>query len=70
MSYSVVDPKYCKGCLRCVGVCPKKCLTLSGNTNSAGYDYVEFRAGAETDCTGCALCRLVCPDIAITVNKD
>jgi len=69
MSYSVVDSKFCKGCLRCVSICPKKCLGLSGNTNANGYDYVEFKSEREKDCTGCAMCRLVCPDVAITVYK-
>jgi len=68
MSYSVVDKKFCKGCLRCINVCPKGCLALSGHTNSAGYDYVEFKEGSP--CTGCALCYTVCPDVAITVHRE
>lgn len=68
MSYAVVDEKYCKGCLRCMSVCTKDCLQLSGLTNGGGYDYVEFKEGAP--CIGCLLCRTVCPDVAITVHKD
>jgi 2-oxoglutarate ferredoxin oxidoreductase subunit delta len=66
--YVLVDSKYCKGCLLCVDICPRKCLETAGETNADGYDYVAFIEGSK--CTGCALCRLVCPDAAITVVKD
>jgi len=67
MAHAEVDPKYCKGCLRCVEVCPKDCLNLSGLSNDSGYDYVEFNE--EAQCVGCGLCYMVCPDCAITVFK-
>lgn len=67
MARSEVDSKYCKGCLRCVEICPKKCLGLSGKSNDSGYDYVEFKEGSE--CIGCGLCYMVCPDCAISVYK-
>ena len=70
MSYTEVNPRYCKGCQRCISVCPKKCLELSGKSNDSGYNYVQFVQEAEADCTGCAMCRQVCPDIAITVHKE
>lgn len=68
MSYSVVNKEYCKGCLKCVNVCPNGCLGLSGHANKSGYDYVEFKEGSP--CIGCALCYMVCPDVAITVHKE
>lgn len=67
MAYVEVDSRYCKGCLRCIDACKKECLGLSGLSNSSGYDYVEFKEG--TDCVGCGLCYMVCPDVAITVYK-
>lgn len=67
MAYVEVDPVYCKGCLRCVEVCKKECLVLSGLSNASGYDYVAYQEGA--GCTGCGLCYMVCPDVAVTVYK-
>ena len=54
MTHAVVDKNYCKGCLRCIEVCPKDCLGLSGLTNQHGYDYVEFKEGSP--CIACGLC--------------
>ncbi len=68
MSYAAIDSKFCKGCLLCVDICPKKCIELSGKTNAGGYEYVTFKEGSA--CLGCALCHTVCPDIAITVYKE
>ena len=68
MTHAVVDKNYCKGCLRCIEVCPKDCLGFSGLTNQHGYDYVEFKEGSP--CIACGLCYTVCPDVAITVYKE
>lgn len=67
MAYVKVDPSYCKGCQRCMEACRQNCLGLSGLSNLSGYDYVEFKE--ETQCIGCGLCYMVCPDVAITVYK-
>jgi 2-oxoglutarate ferredoxin oxidoreductase subunit delta len=53
----------CKGCGFCVEFCPAKCLELSKDFNGKGYHPpVLIR---ETDCTGCDLCGMLCPDFAI-----
>ncbi len=62
-----IQGERCKGCLFCIEHCPKKAISLSGNLNMKGYFVAEFN-GANT-CTGCGICALVCPDIAIEVYK-
>lgn len=68
MNHAVVDAKYCKGCMRCLDVCPKNCLEMSQKGNDMGYKYAMFKNGAE--CIACGLCYTVCPDVAITVYKE
>ena len=63
-----LNEKYCKGCMICVEVCPKKAVKSSGRINSRGYVLPE-----EDDmsrCTGCRLCELVCPDFAIAIETQ
>jgi 2-oxoglutarate ferredoxin oxidoreductase subunit delta len=51
-----------------VDVCPKKCLALvKGGFNAKGY---HPAAQISSDCIGCAMCAQMCPDVAITVEKD
>ena len=61
------DAERCKGCHYCVNACPKKCVTLSGNTNSKGYETVVFN---EADCIACGSCYTMCPDFAIMIEKE
>ena len=48
--------------------CPKAVYEISAKRNAKGYLVPEV-ARLE-DCTGCMLCELTCPDMAITVEKD
>jgi 2-oxoglutarate ferredoxin oxidoreductase subunit delta len=51
----------------CVVVCPKDCIDISEQSNKHGY----FPAQANnTDCTGCAMCAIICPDAVIEVQRD
>lgn len=68
MNYVEVENRRCKACDRCIDVCPRGCFEHSGKSNDAGYDYVEFKDGAE--CIACGMCYTVCPDIVLTVYKD
>ena len=71
----VIDRELCKGCQRCVVICPKKVIEVSDNLNPMGYYpacYVEetVEDPEKRKCTGCTLCAVTCPDIAIEVYRD
>lgn len=59
----------CKGCYLCVPAC-KRGLIHSQKTsmNRSGYFPVDF-VDPDSQCNGCKLCAIVCPDIAIRVYK-
>jgi len=63
-----IDSERCKGCYLCIDVCPRNCIGQSGGPNAAGYYPAQFIEDSE--CLACALCGLVCPDVAITVLRD
>ena len=57
----------CKGCGLCMTVCPKHLITISERINRSGYTVAEVRD--MTDCTACALCAEMRPDVVISVFK-
>lgn len=61
----VIDIERCKGCELCIPACRPSVLTMSRETNEAGYRYPELLVG----CTGCRACREVCPDFVFDVFK-
>jgi 2-oxoglutarate ferredoxin oxidoreductase subunit delta len=63
-----VLPNRCKGCHFCIEMCPKKVLSESTELNQKGYRTVS--AEPDSDCSGCGLCELVCPDFAIYVVPE
>jgi 2-oxoglutarate ferredoxin oxidoreductase subunit delta len=66
--YIEINRELCKGCQLCISFCPKSCIRQSKNLNAAGYESVDFNKDSE--CTGCATCALVCPEVAIEVYRD
>jgi 2-oxoglutarate ferredoxin oxidoreductase subunit delta len=42
---------------------------MSEQINNLGYTPAVFE-GSEVQCTGCALCAEMCPDVAIKVFKE
>jgi pyruvate/2-oxoacid:ferredoxin oxidoreductase alpha subunit/NAD-dependent dihydropyrimidine dehydrogenase PreA subunit len=55
-----VFPEYCKGCARCIGACPKDCITLGTEINPrTGLIPVVIDL---TLCNGCGLCISACPE--------
>ena len=56
-----LDPKKCKGCGLCADFCPKNV-----------YDYNRGAVpvpAREADCIGCMKCQIICPDMAINIER-
>ncbi|MFX0029947.1 MAG: ferredoxin family protein [Candidatus Hermodarchaeota archaeon] len=60
--------EYCKGCGYCIEICPKKVLVESDILNKKGYFLPKV--DPEISCTLCKQCELICPEMAITVEKE
>ncbi len=64
----VINDDWCKGCELCIDVCPRpEVFALSDQVNSKGYRRIMINDLSL--CTGCMLCELMCPDLAIIVKK-
>ncbi|HHY94648.1 MAG TPA: 4Fe-4S binding protein [Firmicutes bacterium] len=68
MKKPLVDEHWCKGCGLCISECPRSVLGWSGRRNPKGYNLPAPLA--EDKCTGCRLCELICPDLAIYVVEE
>ena len=63
------DEAYCKGCSLCVDICPLNILELDNDRiTEKGYHPAVVVDGEK--CIACANCALMCPDSAITVEKE
>jgi 2-oxoglutarate ferredoxin oxidoreductase subunit delta len=63
----VINHQWCKGCELCVDVCPRPgVLEVSDQVNTKGYRRIQVVD--LTKCTGCGMCEIMCPDIAITIK--
>lgn len=69
MNRVTFDIDRCKGCGLCVGVCPKKILSLDTDSlNKKGYHPAKI---TDRDaCIACAMCATICPDVVIRVEKE
>ena len=63
-----IDFERCKECHLCIQACRKGSLGPAKGYNSKGYRPVAFKDTGE--CTGCALCAITCPEIAIEVYRE
>jgi len=76
-----IDGERCKGCLFCIELCPKKSIHLSDELNLKGYFVAAFdgaggegvdgerAGGGGNGCNGCGICALMCPEVAIEVER-
>ncbi|MCX5702809.1 MAG: 4Fe-4S dicluster domain-containing protein [Candidatus Omnitrophica bacterium] len=83
MAKIVINREKCKGCLLCISFCPKGLIGLDKDLNRRGIKPVKFsrqanlnkggtppKAEKETsDCIGCSMCAIICPDCCIEVYK-
>ena len=63
-----IDRELCKGCEICIHFCAKGAISISEKLNASGYAPACFDESRE--CTGCAVCAAVCPEVAIEVYRD
>ncbi len=59
----------CKGCGRCIAVCPKKLLSRGNELNIQGYFAIVAKEPG--NCIGCGSCFYQCPEPgAITIFEE
>lgn len=64
----ILHRERCKGCGLCAAFCSRGLLRPSEKLNSLGYYPVEMTD--VTRCNGCGACSMVCPDLAIFVQRE
>jgi len=73
IGYIEINSELCKDCKLCISVCPQKLIQTSEKRNQKGYYPAVFtEKGLKKEgkkCTGCGLCAIFCPEIAIEVYR-
>jgi 2-oxoglutarate ferredoxin oxidoreductase subunit delta len=64
----IIDFERCKECHLCIYACKQEQIQPAQNYNAKGYRPVVFIGNGQ--CTGCTLCAVTCPDIAIEVYRE
>jgi 2-oxoglutarate ferredoxin oxidoreductase subunit delta len=64
----IVDEEICKGCGLCIALCPHHVMGFAGHINSRGFH--PACAVRPDQCTACAQCAIMCPDVCIRILKS
>lgn len=64
----IINEQFCKACGLCVEVCPQHSLSLAPHINKRGF-HPASTCDAD-NCTGCAQCALMCPDMCIKIVRS
>ena len=62
-----LNQKWCKGCYLCLEICPRKVFEKSAEVSEKGFHPVEVLHPER--CTRCLQCEMICPDLALDVEK-
>ena len=65
----VIEFERCKGCELCEPVGPQNVIKRSDTFNAKGYRPAQL-VDPDGECTGCAVCAVICPDAVITVYRQ
>lgn len=63
-----LNQNWCKGCGLCIEICPKNVYDRESNVSPKGFRGIKIKNPEA--CNQCELCELLCPDLAITIQKD
>lgn len=66
--YIKINKEFCKECHLCIYACPRGCIIPTKEYNSRGYHPVA--SNEDKECTGCTLCAVMCPEVAIEVYRE
>lgn len=62
-----IDSRKCKGCELCMWVCKRDVIKMSQKMNAMSYRFAE--PINKENCTGCANCAIICPDVCIKIEE-